>query len=155
MSTQTKTFEVTDTSGRDGSTTHTVVQASYHRNGVGGAGFIVALIDSSGGDHGPEPRRFLLTWFPTYDDQGERTTGYQENVSVLAVDEIAKGNVAMFPVHDPATGSVDPSTGGNAWRGADNWAIVLPVIRQWLDDERAALTDALALNQQARIGRQV
>lgn len=153
---ETKTYTVTETrtGGRGAGDVHTVVQASYHRNGVGGAGFIVALVDTLLNGE-TEPSRFLLTWFPTYDDQGERSTGYQENVAVVLVDEVAKGNVAMFPVHDPATGEPVPGTGGNAWRGADNWAIVLPVISRWLEDERAALTDALALNQEARIGRQV
>ena len=89
-------------------------------------------------DDSPEdgPRRFLLTWFPEYDREGEPIEGHCETVAVVAVDEVAKGNVAMHPVKD-SSGAYLPGTGGNAWRGADNWAVVLPVIRRWLAAQRA------------------
>lgn len=155
MSTETKDYTVLDKSGGRGEgAMHTVVQASYHRNGVGGAGFIVALIDTLH-DGENDSRRFLLTWFPEYDEAtGERKSTHTETVAVVAVDEVAKGNVAMYPVHDPVTGEVVPGTGGNAWRGADNWAVVLPVISRWLEDERAALEASAVQRQAARLTSQ-
>lgn len=129
--------------------THTVVQASYHRNGVGGAGFYVALIDTL--HQGEEqPRRFLLTWFPSYDDEGEPSEGYQEHVAVVAVDQVALGNVAMHPVTDPVTKEPVEGTGGNAWRGADNWALVLPLVKQWASDSHDASMARWAAERNAR-----
>lgn len=123
---------------------HAVVQASYHRNGIGGAGFYVALIDSLL-DNATEPRRFLLTWFPTHDYEGERTTGYQENVAVVAVDEVAKGNIAMHPLV-AKDGTLISGTGGNAWRGADEWQSVLPEIEAWIETERGYSNARFGIN---------
>lgn len=144
-------YSVTDVGGwRGHGDTHTVVQASYHRNGVGGAGFYVALIDTLHKDEGEQPRRYLLTWFPTYDAEGETLLRYQDHVAVVAVDEVAKDNVAMHPLTDPVTKQPIEGTGGNAWRGADNWGLVLPLVEQWASDAGDAAMERFRAEQAAR-----
>lgn len=105
-----------------------VLHADYHRNGIGGAGFYVALLF----DH-TTSRRMLLTWFPEYRDPhpetgAERLARRQDYVSVIDVDQAAEGNIYMHP------GNGQP--GGNAWRGADYYADVLPLIEDAVDDLR-------------------
>jgi hypothetical protein len=116
-------------------TTHHVVSADYHRNGVGGAGFYVALVDST---EGKETDRYLVTTFPEYQEDGEEMA-YSEKCSVVRVDQLAAGNIGMFPVTDPTTGEVQGGTGCAAYRGADYWGLpLLPVIKAWIDASRAA-----------------
>jgi hypothetical protein len=96
-------------------TNYTLLEADYHRNGVGGAGFYVALFH----DHNDD-RRKLLTWFPT-DDAEHGPIGRQDRVAVIDVDEAATGNIYMHPRNR--------HKGGNAWRGADSYSDLLPLVR--------------------------
>jgi len=73
----------------------TVEAADHHRNGVGGAGFFVAIVNDE------ETGRMLVINFP--DEHG--------TTAVLNLDEAHKGNIYMHP--EPGK----PGTGGNAWRG--------------------------------------
>lgn len=73
----------------------TVEAADYHRNGISGMGFHVAIINDE--DKG----RMLVIDFP--DDNGY--------TAVLNLDKASKGNIYMYP--EPGK----PGTGGNAWRG--------------------------------------
>lgn len=75
----------------------TVLEADYHRNGVGGEGFYVGVIQ----DH--EQGRMLLTYFP---EEGAR---WQSRIAVVNLDTAATGNIYMHPHGD--------HEGGNAWRG--------------------------------------
>ena len=71
----------------------TVLAADYHRNGVGGVGFYVGIVNDEG-------RRMLIV---SFDDDSDCYT------AALDVDQAAAGNIYMFP-HDD-------QPGGNAWRG--------------------------------------
>jgi hypothetical protein len=97
---------------------HAVISADFHRNGVGGEGFCVALVDTTIED---QTRRFLVTWFPEYlDDDSGDLVPYQARVAVVCIDMAFMGNVLMHPAGD--------IPGGNAWHGADRWSSVLPDI---------------------------
>ncbi len=79
-----------------------ILEADYHRNGVGGEGFYVGLIRDEG-------RRMLVTWFPEYEDDGNTLTPFQTRIAVVDVDAAATGNIYMYRRGD--------QPGGNAWRG--------------------------------------
>lgn len=72
-----------------------VIAADYHRNGVGGVGFFVGLVDD------PDGGRMLIITFGGDDDE--------MYTAALNVDQAAAGNIFMFPT--------DGVGGGNAWRG--------------------------------------
>lgn len=94
----------------------TVLEAAYHRNGVGGEGFYVALIDD------PDIEgRVLLTWFPQYSDPMTETLArYQSRVAVVEIERARQGNIYMHPTGE--------HPGNNAWRGADSFQDMLPLI---------------------------
>lgn len=75
-----------------------VLEVDYHRNGVGGRPFIVAIVEDP---IDTMPGRFL------YVDFGE----HDYAVAVLDLDKTAEGNIHMH-----STGSA-LHPGGNAWRG--------------------------------------
>lgn len=74
---------------------HEVLHADYHRNGVGGVGFNIALVRDD-----KERRTFLVIDFLS-DEYG--------HTAVVDVDQAAAGNIYMFPQNG--------QPGGNAWRG--------------------------------------
>lgn len=77
--------------------THKVLHADYHRNGVGGVGFNIALVQDD-----DEERTFLVIDFCT-EDYG--------HTAVVDVAQAAEGNIYMHPEEGV------PNSGGNAWRG--------------------------------------
>jgi len=77
----------------------TVEAVDYHRNGVGGEGFVVAIVND------PENGRMLVIDF-NHDEGADY--GY---TSVLNLDKAAEGNIYMYPQRGK------PNTGDNAWRG--------------------------------------
>lgn len=102
--------------------TRTITAAAYHRNGVGGVGFYVALFND------PEGGKMLGIHFPT--DDGTIFT------AVLNVDETAKGNIAF--------------AGGNSWRG-DKWHHFMSTeVVNRVDQETQAKLDAYAKEWQEK-----
>jgi hypothetical protein len=94
-------------------TTHTlnpdvsVVAQDYHRNGVGGAGFVVSLFQwRNQGDEG-EPRLFVgVSFFPDYKDDGRGTReAFREHTAVLDLGLLTDGCIEISK---------------NSWRGADH-----------------------------------
>lgn len=82
-----------------------IISSDYHRNGVGGEGFYVALVTQRDGIYDPETH--VLVWFPNCDDEGEILPNErQTQIAELDVARLAAGDVAF---------------GSNSWRGADNW----------------------------------
>lgn len=132
--------------GRDGEQ-HRIVTAAFHRNGSGGNGFYVAIVESRG-ISAEEDGRFLCFDFTgdtaieqghTVEDIAERgidpNGNYDSgNFGVLRMDDFFKSNLGMHMLHDPVTGVGIEGTGGNAWRGADEWGHYLRTpIRQWIN----------------------
>jgi hypothetical protein len=101
---------------------HKIHSASYHRNGIAGTGFYVAIVSTKI----PEERKrvqFLCIDFTDTDPA---------SFAVLRLDEAAKLNIGMHPITDPTTGKLIAGTGDNAWRG-DRWAAELhEPIREWV-----------------------
>lgn len=99
---------------------HKILTAAYHRNGSGGAGFYVAIVDTAGALE--TPSRFLITWFPEYNDDENEDIEFdaQDRMAVVSLDMAHDGNIGMHPITDPS-GVVQEGTGHNAWRGSDNW----------------------------------
>jgi hypothetical protein len=125
--------------------------ADYHRNGIGGAGFYVALFKTP-----EEPNRtFIAVMFvdricarcggtgigapasagvecPTCKGTGEVWPTHVETTAVLDVAQAVGGNIYMHPEYAADGGLV--ALGGNAWRGADYYGPeLLPLIRAWLE----------------------
>lgn len=100
---------------------HKILTADYHRNGVGSAGFYVAIVETT--DTGADSNRFLVTWFPEYSSEEDESIDFsaQTQMSVVNLDLARDGNIGMHPITDPG-GIVQEGTGGNAWRGSDNWS---------------------------------
>ena len=94
-----------------------VEQVDYHRNGIGGAGFAVAIVDD------PEVGRALVIDFNVDDNDEEH--GDYGYTAVLNLDEAHKGNIYMFPDEEHA--------GNNAWRGDVVGDRLRPLIREALD----------------------
>ena len=95
-----------------------IQEVDYHRNGVGGAGFFVALFTDK-----KEPgRQFIGISFDSTDPECRNP----EFVAVLDLNEAVKGNIYMHP-HEQ-------HEGGNAWRGADHYGPTM--------QEAAAILDA-------------
>jgi hypothetical protein len=80
-----------------------VLEQSWHRNGIGGAGFVVSLVEWIGTE-APSPH-FVAISFPS-DDKENRRAMFIEQTAVLSVDLTFAGNIGMG--------------GGNSWRGSDN-----------------------------------
>lgn len=99
---------------------HRILTADYHRNGVGGAGFYVAIVQTSDSADS-EAGRYLVTWFPEYDEpSGAIDYAKQSRMAVVNLTMAHKGNIGMHPITDP-NGVLQEGTGGNAWRGSDRW----------------------------------
>jgi hypothetical protein len=128
--------------------------ADYHRNGVGGAGFYVALFKTP-----DEPNRtFIAIMFvdricpgckglgkvARWTDEvtcnkcngtGEVWPKHVETTAVLDVAQAVGGNIYMHPEFDADGGLV--ALGGNAWRGADYYGPeLLPLIKASLEQSR-------------------
>jgi hypothetical protein len=87
----------------------TVIAQDYHRNGIGGVGFVVSLVQW------PEAGRDTFVAVSFYGDQGDegasprhRMGEFQSHTAVLSVDLLSKKVIDMFA-----------TPRGNAWRGAD------------------------------------
>ena len=78
-----------------------IEHVAYHRNGVGGEGFMVAIAQH------PEYGRMLVVDFGY--DAKTWTDDNWGHVAVLNLDRAADGNIYMFPKNG--------QPGGNAWRG--------------------------------------
>jgi len=75
-------------------------KTAYHRNGISGEGFVVAMFDSRDGP-------MLGIMFPEY--EGDVLSKFQPRVAVLNIDRLGDGIIGM---HEGP---------GNAWRGADSF----------------------------------
>lgn len=97
-----------------------VIEQDFHRNGVGGAGFHVAIIEH------PEHGRMLVV------DFGLETESHLDHdwpyVAVLNLDQAAAGNIYMHPTNG--------QPGGNAWRGDSLSGEFRPVMRDRQNAER-------------------
>lgn len=101
-----------------------VLATDYHRNGVGGAGFRVSIVQD------PENGRMVVIDFSyaygTEDgEEMEQPYGY---TAVLNLDEAAKGNIYMHPEDGV------PKSGGNAWRGDRLGDEYRPLIQRAADE---------------------
>lgn len=85
----------------------TIVDASYHRNGVCGVGFYAVLFDDK--EHG----RMIASIFDDIDAKNPK--GY---CAVYSVPALADGNIAF--------------AGGNSWRGDVFESELIPALREWL-----------------------
>jgi hypothetical protein len=99
-----------------------VLEADWHRNGVAGAGFSVAIVDD------PTEGRMLVIDFSAEEDADY---GY---TAVLNLDKAASGNIYMFGTNEHA--------GGNAWRGDVLGDIYRPLVRAALDAKREKIVGA-------------
>lgn len=108
---------------------HNIVVADYHRNGIGGAGFYVAIVDTT---EDGETNRYLCVDFSGHedDDPGQFDPG---RFAVLRMDQLCRGNIGMHPITHPESGELIEGTGGAAYRGADYWGMSLrKPIREWV-----------------------
>ena len=80
-----------------------VIEQAYHRNGVGGVGFVVSLVEWTDAD-APTPH-FVAVSFPCGDETEDRRNRFIEMTAVLSVDLPFAGNIDMLK--------------GAAFRGAD------------------------------------
>jgi hypothetical protein len=95
---------------------HRIITADYHRNGVGGAGFYVAIVETTDHKAPATSGRYLCVDFT-----GEGEDSDPGRFAVLRMDKLCDGNIGMHPITDPDHDVVIEGTGGNAWRGADRW----------------------------------
>ena len=108
---------------------HTILVADYHRNGIGGAGFYVAIVETT--EPGEPVQRYLCVDFSG--DPSDPDNYDPGRFAVLRVDQVAAGNVGMHPITHPESGQVIEGTGGAAYRGADSWGNALRgEIRAWV-----------------------
>jgi hypothetical protein len=99
--------------GTEPMTVPKVLAADFHRNGVGGEPFFVAIVDD------PENGRMLVVDFGTdAEDWNDNNWGH---VAVLDLDKATEGNIYMFPT--------DGQPGGNAWRGDRLGSMYRPLIK--------------------------
>ena len=101
-----------------------VEHVDWHRNGISGQGFYVAIVDD------PEGGRMLVIDFGSDDEECDE---HRNCVAVLNIDKAAEGNIYMHP-----QAGVDNS-GGNAWRGDRIGAEYIPSIRAKQDEKWDAL----------------
>lgn len=104
-----------------------IIGQDYHRNGTGGNGFHVAIIED------PEHGRMLVVDF-AIKAQGWKDAGYGD-IAVLNLDMASEGNVYMFPENGQA--------GGNAWRGPDLGSKYRPLMRTEADRQHDELIESL------------
>lgn len=109
-------------------TSHRILAADYHRNGIGGAGFYVAIVETTDED-GTD--RFLCVDFSgDADNPDDYDPG---RFAVLRVSDVAAGNIGMYPLTHPESGQIIEGTGNAAYRGADRWGNTLRQhIRDWV-----------------------
>ena len=115
--------------------TQYVKHVAYHRNGVGGHGFYVAIVT----DPTEDGREFLITTFEGY--------GY---CAVLTTEDIAKGNLSMHGEIGPDLTYV-PESGGAAWRGdvfQDRWQKTIIAAYEARSEEQSDRMTALLRKQQ-------
>lgn len=105
--------------------TVTVEAADFHRNGVGGYGFDVAIVND------PETGRMLVIDFNIGGEDTEY--GY---TAVLNLDMAAEGNIYMHPEEGR------PGTGNNAWRGDRLGDLYRPLIKKAITASRDAAWQA-------------
>lgn len=106
--------------------THEILVADYHRNGVGGAGFYVAIVNTINEEG---TRQYLCVDFIGHPEDDSFDTG---RFAVLEMSELCKGNIGMHPIDHPEGFQIE-GQGGNAWRGADHWGTDLHErIRDWV-----------------------
>lgn len=88
-----------------------VVAQDYHRNGVGGVGFVVSLVEWSDPE-APTPHFVAISFYgdpdETQDDPRTRRALFVEHTAVLQIDLLSAGVIEMYNAPQ-----------GNAWRGAD------------------------------------
>lgn len=82
-----------------------IVKQAYHRNGVGGDGFIVSLVDWPGAaSEALATPHFVAVSFPDPDsthERGEQVEYMRSHTAVLSIDQLMAGDI------------------DSAWRGAD------------------------------------
>lgn len=91
-----------------------LLSISHHRNGIGGAGFYVALFESPWVDwsdwpvvpKGPNKNVFQVIYFPSYEDEDQEIPAHYENIAVTNVALTSQGHISFF---------------NNSWRGVDAW----------------------------------
>jgi hypothetical protein len=81
-----------------------VIQQDYHRNGIGGEGFIASVIESIPYDEDEPVQNLVAISFPEYDDEGENM-GFGGRTAVLDLDILNEKRTIEFGV--------------NSWRGSD------------------------------------
>lgn len=77
-----------------------IIKQDWHRNGMGGEGFVVSLMEW-GADGDAEPTDLFVGI-----SFGETQDEFISHTAVLKVDELVKGNIEFAR--------------GNSWRGADH-----------------------------------
>ena len=102
----------------------------YHRNGIAGEGFKVALFTMTDGNTGKE-RNMLAILFDT-DEEGLEFNG---RCAVLDRDMTAAGNVKFME---------------NSWRGDQFEEVLRPLIKRALDEKWDALEARLKAQAEAR-----
>jgi hypothetical protein len=89
---------------------HKVLAAAFHRNGMAGVGFNVAIVaDRIDG----VKRRMLVIDFDVDESNHDENRGY---TAVLDLDMAASGNIYARPNLNRSLNPI-PGTGDNAWRG--------------------------------------
>lgn len=81
-----------------------IVKQDYHRNGIGGEGFIVSLVDWPDAGKGLATPHFIAVSFPSPDPsttREEQKEYMRSHTAVLSIDQLMVGDIE------------------NAWRGAD------------------------------------
>jgi hypothetical protein len=79
-----------------------ILQQDYHRNGVGGDGFVASIIRSYDDENNFQD--LVAISFPEYDDEGENM-GFGGRTAVLDLDILNEKRTIEFGV--------------NSWRGSD------------------------------------
>lgn len=91
-----------------------IIKQDYHRNGIGGDGFIVSLVDWPEADEKAVTPHFVAVSFPDPDsrhERGEQIEYMRSHTAILSIDQLMVGDI------------------DNAWRGAD---MVGPyVVKAW------------------------
>ena len=103
-----------------------VIKQDYHRNGIGGAGFVVSLVEWPEGAAdakaaGSHSGLFVTISFPNWDNEND-TEYMRAHTAALNIGQLAEGQIMMY--EDNA-----------AWRGADRLGPA--VVDEWmLENER-------------------
>lgn len=111
-----------------------VLESDYHRNGVGGEGFYVSIVDDPAFgrmlvidfsyEHRPrKPKQAYKEW--KAEEEYNPPYGF---TAVLNLDEAATGNIYMF--------GNEGHLGGNAWRGDRLGDTYRPLIKEFNEDNR-------------------